>query len=74
MVETESDLAKFAILVVDAAAANEFDRLRQNKRLKVGRNDLLITAITLANRTTLVMRNQKDFRKVPGLRLENWVD
>src|SRR5581483_12043540 len=40
---------------IDAGAAAEFDRLRQNKRLKkVGRGDLLIAAITLANRATLV--------------------
>src|SRR5262245_32126759 len=60
LVETERDLDKFVILQVDAAASTEFERLRQNKKLKkIGRTDLLIAAITLANRATLVTRNEK---------------
>jgi len=74
LVATERDLEKFIILTIDAAASTEFDLLRQNKKLKIRRGDLLIAAITLANRATLVTRNEKDFRKVPGLRIENWVD
>jgi len=74
LLETESDLRKFITLTVDAAVAAEFDRLRLLKKLTIGRADLLIAAITLANRATLVTRNQKDFRKVPGLWIENWAD
>jgi tRNA(fMet)-specific endonuclease VapC len=63
------------LLAIDAASADEFDRLRANKKLKkIGRADLLIAAITLANRATLVTRNLKDFRQVPGLQVENWMD
>lgn len=63
------------VLPVNPAAAAEFDRLRQNKKLrKVGRPDLLIAAIVLANRGTLVTRNLRDFRQVPGLSVENWAD
>jgi tRNA(fMet)-specific endonuclease VapC len=63
------------VLAIDAASADEFDRLRANKKLKkIGRADLLIAAITLANKATLVTRNTKDFRQVPGLQVENWVD
>jgi predicted nucleic acid-binding protein len=74
LMETERDLGKFIVLPVDAEASAEFDRLRQNKKVKIHRGDLLIAAITLANRAILVTRNEKDFRKVPGLRIENWVD
>jgi tRNA(fMet)-specific endonuclease VapC len=60
---------------IDRAAADEFDRLRANKKLKkIGRADLLIASIALANRATVVTRNVKDFRQVPGLHGENWVD
>src|SRR5438067_2050488 len=69
LVENEKDLEEFVLLTVDSAVSSEFDRLRQNKKLKtIGRTDLLIAAITLADRATLVTRNEKDFRKVPGLR------
>ncbi len=63
------------LLPIDVLAAAEFDGLRQHKKLrKIGRGDLLIAAITLANRATLVSRNLKDFRLVPGLQVENWAD
>ncbi|MBI1917955.1 MAG: PIN domain-containing protein [Planctomycetes bacterium] len=75
LVESERDLGGLTLLPVDAAAAAAFDRLRQNKKLKkIGRGDLLIAAITLANAATLVTRNLKDFRQVPSLPVENWVD
>jgi len=63
------------VLTITPAVAAEFDRLRQNKKLKkIGRGDLLIAAIVLANRASLVTRNLKDFRLVPGLQIENWDD
>jgi tRNA(fMet)-specific endonuclease VapC len=63
------------VVSIDGRVALEFDRLRQNKKLKkIGRADLVIAAITLANRATLVTRNLKDFRQVPGLQVENWAD
>ena len=52
-----------------------FDRLRQDKAVrKIGRNDLLIACISLAQDATLVTRNTKDFSLVPGLKLANWAD
>ena len=73
---TIRSLAKVeTVLAIDFRAATEFDRLRENKKLKkIGRADLLIAAITLANQATLVSRNVKDFRQVQGLRIENWAD
>jgi tRNA(fMet)-specific endonuclease VapC len=73
--QTVEHLASIATVPVDDTAADEFDRLRANKKLKkIGRADLLIAAVTLANKATLVTRNEKDFRQVPGLKIENWVD
>ena len=64
---SERNLARFLLLPLDAAAAAEFDRLLQNKKLKkIGRPDLLIAAIALARRATLVTRNVRDFRQVSG--------
>jgi tRNA(fMet)-specific endonuclease VapC len=72
---TIKHLALFNVVPFDAAAAAEFDRLRENKKLKkIGRADMLIAAVALANKATLVTRNLKDFRLVPGLQIENWAD
>jgi tRNA(fMet)-specific endonuclease VapC len=72
---TEAALSRFSIMLFNEAAAAEADRLLQNRKLKkIGRPDLLIAAISLANRATLVTRNLKDFRQVPRLQIENWAD
>jgi tRNA(fMet)-specific endonuclease VapC len=75
LVLTLQHMRQFPVVLFEDAAAAEFDRLRQVKGLRqIGRADLLIASIALANRATLVTRNLKDFRKVPGLLVENWAD
>ena len=37
-----------------------------------GGNDMLIAAHALALDATLVTANEREFRRVPGLRVENW--
>ena len=67
--------ASVMVVPIDAAAAVEFDKRRQNKKLKkIGRADLLIARTALACRATLVTRNVKHFRQVPGLHVENGAD
>jgi tRNA(fMet)-specific endonuclease VapC len=73
--QTEAGLARFTPVPFDAAAAAEFDRLLAIKGLRrIGRGDLLIASIALANGAMLVTRNLKHFQKVPGLQIENWAD
>lgn len=75
LLESERYLAGLEVAQIDAVASAEFDQARENKKLKkIGRADLLIACITLANRATLVTRNLRHFQQVPGLRLENWAD
>jgi tRNA(fMet)-specific endonuclease VapC len=72
---TETLLTELLIIPIDRATSIEFDRLRGiSKFRKIGRADLLIASITLANRATLVTRNLRHFKQIPGLKLENWVD
>jgi tRNA(fMet)-specific endonuclease VapC len=73
LTENERDLEPFLVLPLETASVTEFDRLRMDKKLKkIGRADLLIASIVLANRATLVTRNLKHFRSVSGLPVENW--
>lgn len=39
----------------------------------IGANDLLIAAHALALGATLVTDNEREFRRVPGLAVENWL-
>jgi tRNA(fMet)-specific endonuclease VapC len=73
LADAERRLAELPVIPFDAAAAAAFDRLRADRKLrKIGRADLLIASIALARRATLVTRNLRHFRPVPGLALENW--
>ena len=75
LIRSEELLTQVTVFPVDAAAAAEFDRLRQVKTLrKIGRADLLIASIALSRHATLVTRNLQHFRLIPGLRVENWAD
>lgn len=72
---TEELLAQINVVPFDERAARRFDDLRAASSLrKVGRADLLIASIALSCEATLVTRNLRHFRQVPGLRVVNWVD
>ena len=62
---------RIRVLDFDEAAAAGFDRLRRS-RIRIGTQDLKIAAIALAHGATLLSRNLVDFRKVPGLKVEDW--
>lgn len=65
----------FPVILIDPDAANQFDRLQGiSKFRKIGRADLLIASIVLADQATLVTRNLRHFRQITHLFLENWVD
>ena len=66
-------LVKFALLPFDADAARVFHRLK-DQGVRIGTMDLKIASICIAHDTTLLSRNLVDFEKMPGLRVENWLD
>lgn len=71
--DDERFIADLPILLIDSHSADVFDRLRAIRALrKIGRADLLIASITVANRARLVTRNRRHFGLVPGLTIEDW--
>lgn len=66
-------LAPFEVLAFDPAAAELHGGLRFALRHHpTGERELLIAAIALANDLTVVTANTREFRRVPGLRVEDW--
>ena len=65
--------ASWLVLPWDDDAADRFDSLK-SIRQQVGTQDLKIACICLAHDATLLTRNLVDFKPVPGLRVENWLD
>jgi tRNA(fMet)-specific endonuclease VapC len=73
LVFSEQQLSRFARLPITESVSGQFDRWKKGK-LQIRQADLLIACICLAHDATLVTRNLKDFKLVPGLKLENWAD
>ena len=59
------------ILDFDQNCTAEFDRL-VGLKVRVGTMDLKIAAISIMRDALLLSRNLTDFRKVPGLRVDDW--
>jgi tRNA(fMet)-specific endonuclease VapC len=66
-------LHRFDMLPFDREGAERY-LLFRSQRIRIGTMDLKIAAICLAHDATLLTRNLIDFQKVPGLRVENWLD
>lgn len=67
---------RVAVLPLDAAASAEYGRIRRELEAagrSLGNNDTWIAAHALAEKLVLVTNNEREFARVPGLKLENWV-
>jgi tRNA(fMet)-specific endonuclease VapC len=68
---TEQFFGALNVLPFSDKAQELFQRLRK-QRVRIGTRDLRIAAIALSVGGIIVTRNQRDFRQVPGLQLEDW--
>jgi tRNA(fMet)-specific endonuclease VapC len=69
-------LSPLEILSFDDRAAFSYGEIRaflQQRGLKIGAMDMLIAAQAKSLSIPLVTNNLKEFKRIPGLRLENWV-
>lgn len=77
LAEVEGFAARLQVLPFDADAAIHFGRIRA-ERVRSGRPigpyDLMIAGHARSRGLVLVSNNVRESQRVPGLRLENWVD
>src|SRR5438552_1843740 len=67
--DSARQLATLTIVPINAAAGQQFAKLLRIKKLKkIGRGDLLIASIALAQKAKLATRNLRAFDKSPDSR------
>lgn len=69
----EQFLLPFEIVSFDSGAAREYATIRAqlgSKGQLIGPNDMLIAATARLRNAILVTRNTREFKRVPGLKLE----
>jgi tRNA(fMet)-specific endonuclease VapC len=74
--QLEAVLGALEILPFDEPAELRYAEIRlalERAGTLIGGNDLLIAAHALALQLTLVTANEDEFRRVPGLTVENWL-
>jgi len=72
----EDFVSRLAVLAYDDKAAWQYGNIRatlEKVGQPIGVNDLHIAAHARSNGLTLVTNNLREFERVPGLLLENWV-
>ena len=75
--ETEQFIRAFHILPYDSNCAKQYAVIRaelEQTGKTVGPMDLLIAATAVANNCVLVTGNDREFSRVPGLRVEVWAE
>ena len=69
-------LSPFEIISYDESAANCYGKIRSQLEKQgniIGPLDMLIAAHALSENLTLITNNQKEFKRVKSLVVENWV-
>lgn len=70
-------LARTPVMPFDPPADRFYAEIRwllERQGSVIGPNDLFIAAHALALDLTLVTANEREFRRVPGLKVENWLE
>lgn len=75
--EVERFLQGVVVLPWSDAAADAYGAVRallESRGHPIGSMDTLIAAHALSADLTLITNNEREFSRVPGLRLENWIN
>jgi tRNA(fMet)-specific endonuclease VapC len=73
LTETMNELQNWPIVGFPPAAVSRYAALKKGK-LNVGSSDLKIAAIALELGAIVVTRNRRDFERIQGLPVEDWVN
>ena len=76
LADIEAMAARLDVLAFDTPAATHFGQLRSelySKGQPIGPYDMMIAGHARAIGLTLVTNNLREFERVPGLRVENWL-
>ena len=68
-------ISNFGVLDFTSKNAASYGKIRlemKNKNRRIGDMDMLIAAVALSNDLVLVTNNEKDFKDISKLRMENW--
>lgn len=74
--QLEAILAVIDIVPLEEPADRQYARIRkylEDRGTPIGPNDLLIAAHALALDQTVITANDREFSRVPGLKVENWL-
>jgi tRNA(fMet)-specific endonuclease VapC len=72
----ETLLPELPVLPFDAAAARRYGEIRaelERRGTPIGDADTRVAAIALSRGLKVVTGNERHFRQVPGLEIENWL-
>lgn len=75
--QVEVILSAIEILPLEEPADQHYGKLRallESRGEMIGPNDMLIAAHALALDCTVVTANRREFSRVPGLKVENWLE
>jgi tRNA(fMet)-specific endonuclease VapC len=70
-------LSALEVLPLETPADQHYGKIRHQlsrQGMPIGPNDLLIAAHVLAADLTLVTANIREFSRIPGLKMENWLE
>ena len=75
--QVDEILEEIEVVALDIPADTDYGRIRRDLELAgqpIGTNDLLIAAHAVSMDITLVTANTREFSRVTGLRVENWLE
>lgn len=69
-------LMPYEVIGFDDVSTGYYAQIRANLEIqgkKIGPNDIILAATVMAHKGILVTNNEKEFKRIKGLKVENWI-